>query len=614
MGFTSGSSTASDDLRDISGDQRTTRAGARKHPTTASESSEGDDAKEQDTGLNQSRTKLMQEQSLKLDDWGDLSLPRMSSKERTDWMLKQYGLKRGPYKSAEFRKALLRHPDRSYVHWICTTIDQGVPMGYTGPRRTRIAPQPKLNAEKTRIVMDRLQEEHKKGRIIYHGTQIPKDSKALQFYVTNPVYIIPKNKRPDCTKWRRIDDLSDETGGFSINDHINKDDFRLKFASFQAACRRLWQVGAGAWMFSRDLEDAYPQLLVDPYFWPLQGFRVWINNEWHFFTQTRCCFGGRCFPGIFERFSSAIHYIMISQGISFMLHLLDDFLYISPSTGERGKTECVRDMTIFDTTLTRLGPPANIAKGEGPTQLIRYLGIYLDSVNMICYMPEDKIKWGHDGVCDILSAGRATKKRWRSVVGRLQHISLCNRAGMTFMQRLYALLKQIQSPKIPDHHRIRMTAGARRDLAFWKDNMLSWNGVTSIPKDVRMTQTEINLFADASDFGGGAVFHLPGERRQRWIVHEWDVDDREKDIHWKEARMLTWALCTWGHLLAEGGYTFKLWTDNQSTATAARRMYCKSSLLGEEFRAMQMIAFRHNLDILIDWIPGVSNHFVGVMY
>ena len=52
------------------------------------------------------------------------------------------------------------------------------------------------------------------------------------------------------------------------------------------------------------------------------------------FANCRACFGGRCFPGIFERFSSGIHWICTEVlHIPFMIHLLDDFLGVSSGPG-----------------------------------------------------------------------------------------------------------------------------------------------------------------------------------------------------------------------------------------------------------------------------------------
>ena len=114
-----------------------------------------------------------EKECLKTTDWGWLGLPQCATRERVDSILRHFGLKRGPYNSSAFKYHLRNHPDRNYAKWVERAIDVGVDAGYTGPERTRIAPQPKFDGDQLKEIQTRLDKEINLGRVIYHGTSLP---------------------------------------------------------------------------------------------------------------------------------------------------------------------------------------------------------------------------------------------------------------------------------------------------------------------------------------------------------------------------------------------------------------------------------------------------------
>ena len=70
-----------------------------------------------------------------------------------------------------------------------------------------------------------------------------------------------------------------------------------------------------------------------------------------------------------------------------MLHLLDDFLIIDRSTFLADRT-----MVILMMVFNKLGLPLSVKKTAGPSKVLEYLGVILDSEQMEARLPLDKLR------------------------------------------------------------------------------------------------------------------------------------------------------------------------------------------------------------------------------
>ena len=77
-------------------------------------------------------------------------------------------------------------------------------------------------------------------------------------------------------------------------------------------------------------------------------------------------------------------WIMKQQGISPLLHYLDDFLILGPPTSN----VCQQQLDAVKQVCNALGVPLALEKVEGPTTCLSFLGITLDTVNMEARLPE----------------------------------------------------------------------------------------------------------------------------------------------------------------------------------------------------------------------------------
>ena len=89
----------------------------------------------------------------------------------------------------------------------------------------------------------------------------------------------------------------------------------------------------------------------------------------------------------FEMFSTALEWIAQNTlHIPYILHLLDDFLIISPSNGS-----CQHQLDTFLMLCSFLGIPMAPEKTVGPSTTLAFAGIELDTVLMEARLPQEKL-------------------------------------------------------------------------------------------------------------------------------------------------------------------------------------------------------------------------------
>ena len=104
-----------------------------------------------------------------------------------------------------------------------------------------------------------------------------------------------------------------------------------------------------------------------------------LNWKINIIFYTRLFFGCRSSPKIFDQLSVAICWILQNNYyMKHVLHLLDDFLVIDEPSFNAEIT-MQRLLNVFG----KLNNPLAFHKTVGPTTCLEYLGIILDSQNMI---------------------------------------------------------------------------------------------------------------------------------------------------------------------------------------------------------------------------------------
>ena len=220
-------------------------------------------------------------------------------------------------------------------------------------------------------------------------------------------------KKPDGT-CRLILDLSSPRGR-AINEGIPKDDFSVQYSKFDDAVKLVRTAGRGCSMAKIDIQSAFRIIPVHPDDWN----KLCFSLDGRYFVDTRLSFGSRSSPFIFNTFAQFLAWFLSAIiGISLIIHYLDDFFIAAPEY-----RHCKIDMDKMLAACSYLGVPVNNKKVFGPSSILTYLGIELDSNLMICRLPVEKLSEIKLLIKTWLSKKSCKKRELSSLIGKLSFAS-----------------------------------------------------------------------------------------------------------------------------------------------------------------------------------------------
>jgi len=221
-------------------------------------------------------------------------------------------------------------------------------------------------------------------------------------------------------------------------------------------------------MCKADITDAFKLIPIKPEQWHLFGIK-W-NSKYYFYH--RLAFGCRSSPKIFDQLSEAICWILQQNyNISIIFHLLDDFLTIDKPQ------DCAEPtMAILCTVFKRLNIPLAMHKILGPTTMLEYLGIILDSMHMKARLPLDKVQRIHEFLCTMSSRKSCTQRELLLLLGHLNFASQVIRPGKSLVSYLIFLSTTVKKL----HHHVYLSKDCREDIHMWTNGMVSLCSSTSM--------------------------------------------------------------------------------------------------------------------------------------
>ena len=179
-----------------------------------------------------------------------------------------------------------------------------------------------------------------------------------------------------------ICDLSSPIG-HSVNDGIPPDVCSLHYDKVDDAVDIIRKLGRGTQLVKLDIKDAYRIVPVHPADYHLLGIE-WRGNT---YIYRALPFGLRSAPKIFNAVADFIAWVLACQGVNCQLHYLDDFLLIAAPNFQQGH----EFLAITLQTLARLGIPVVTHKTEGPTTILVFLGILIDTYNFELRLLAEKL-------------------------------------------------------------------------------------------------------------------------------------------------------------------------------------------------------------------------------
>ncbi|KAK3751282.1 hypothetical protein QZH41_002731, partial [Actinostola sp. cb2023] len=347
-----------------------------------------------------------------------------------------------------------------------------------------------------------------------------------------------------------------------VNDGISSsryldEDISLVYPTVDSIASLIRASGPGALIYKRDLRRAYRQFPVDPFDYPLLGYR-W-NDELYF--DVVLPMGLRSAAMACQRITNAVCFICRSEGHG-IISYLDDFIGVSePASAWKSFNYC-------GSILEELGLEESLNKVCEPATVVTCLGVQFDTTQMTMSVTPQRLAEIEALLVSWLTKKTATKADLQSLVGKLSFVSKCVRQSRLFLSRILAVLCTLKR----NHHRTRLTREFRRDLTWWLRFLRTYNGVSLI-RSSPWSAPDIVFSTDACLTGCGGVSHsqyfhatFPAEAQSQFA-----------DIHRLEALAILVALRLWGHSWT--GLRMQVFCDNQAVVSALSSGKVKDQLL-----------------------------------
>ena len=401
--------------------------------------------------------------------------------------------------------------------------------------------------------------------------------------------VIPKAHQPG--KWRLITDMSFPPG-VSVNDGIDPDLCSLTYTSVDQVAEIITTLGRGALMAKVDIESAYRLIPVHPEDRPLQAVR-WNGS---IYVDPMLPFGLRSAPKIFNAVADALQWHLTQVGAQNLLHYLDDYIMVGPP----GSDVCHRSLQLLLAECSRMGVPIAAHKTEGPTPCLTFLGIEIDAADEVLRLPAPKLQrlqtllreWGDKKVCK--------RRELESLVGTLNHAAKVVRAGRSFLRRMLDLLHsgpyvERASGSAP----IRLNVGFRADLAWWREFIADWNGISFLSTPAHLP-TRV-MASDASGHWGCGAWYA-----SRWFQIPWDEASISLPIAVKELLPILVAGILWGHDWK--GCRVLCQCDNQAIVACLRSRTSRQATIMHLLRNLAFVEARGRFVFHATYINTHENH------
>ncbi|CAB4014737.1 Hypothetical predicted protein, partial [Paramuricea clavata] len=268
--------------------------------------------------------------------------------------------------------------------------------------------------------------------------------------------------------------------------------------------------------------------------------------------------------------SDALEWILIHKlGVSNVLHILDDFFIAEPAPRPACLTSLCKLLCLF----TELDVPIAPGKTYAPNQVLEFLGISLDSVRMIAYLPPDKLGQARSLLENWQKRSSCKLKELQSLIGVLQFACRVIAPGRTFLRHMIALTCGVKQP----YHFVRLNS------RFYKELFLKhWNGIGLFLESEQTPSPTVQLYTDAAGsigFGG----YLAGQWYQGLWLPEQNINQKTGiSIAWQELYPIYLACCLWGSQWTSKRIVF--FCDNESIVQVLNQKTSKSQKIMDLLR------------------------------
>jgi len=476
-------------------------------------------------------------------------------------------------------KAFLAGYDNQKITFLNNGFLEGFRIPFRGEECQLISRNHKSARDNTTILQQKIEKEIKARRV-----KGPFKDPPLSNFRVSPLGLVPKKNTGE---FRVIHDLSFPTGN-SVNEGIPDQYKTVSYQSVDDAVDILIKFGKQCFLSKIDIEHAYKIIPIHPTSYHLLGFAI---KDQYFFDKT-LPMGLSYSCNLFEQFSCALHWIILNKlGILGCVHVLDDFLFISPADRIKAKN----DLDRFLEFANKLGLPIKDEKTVFPTTMLTFLGLELDSDKMEIRLPMDKLERLRELLKTFLKRKKVTLNELQSLIGLLNFTCMVVVPGRAFLRRIIDLTKGIQKP----HHKRRLKKSAKADLLAWSLFVENFNGKNILRFRPFASSSSLHMYTDASNVGFGGFLGT------HWFVSTWPKPWLDLHISVRELYPIVLAVELWANEMQNKYIEFHC--DNLAVVFAINKQTAKDQFLMKLIRRLVIQALRSNIVFKAKHIPGLQN-------
>ena len=423
-----------------------------------------------------------------------------------------------PVRPEAFEQLLTQYNyDEEKTRFLIEGFKYGFSIGYEGNTNVQMkAPNLKLRIGTETDLWNKVMKEVKLKR--YAG---PFDKVPFDTYIQSPIGLVPKDGGKNT---RLIFHLSYPRNSLKQSVNANTPDQlkRVKYSDFdQAVLLCIEEGGEFCFLSKSDMSAAFRQVEIRPEHWRylIMMARCPLDGKTYYFIDKCLPFGAAISCAIFQKVSDAISFIVYKRTNKKNVNDLDDFLFLALL-----KWLCDHQMRCFLDICEVIGFPVAMEKTVWSTTRLVFLGLLIDTMERMIFVPLEKLQKGRDLV-DKLLQRQSKKTTIRELQELCRFLNFLGRAvvpGRAFTRRLYHFTK---NDKYKPHHHVRINQEMKLDLQMWKLFLYHHSALArpflDFTRNGTISASKIDFDSDAS---GNFRLGMGATCAPNWILQQWNEE------------------------------------------------------------------------------------------
>ena len=157
-----------------------------------------------------------------------------------------------------------------------------------------------------------------------------------------------------------------------------------------------------------------------------------IKVQGQFFIDCTLLFGASVSCVIFKDISTIIHWIAEKRARQKFIHYLDDFFTVNMYA-----SVCSQTMNVLKQVCKEIQMPIASEKSEGPATVVEFLGLTIDTDNMVIHILQDKLQDTVQIITKMVKTRKAVSWELQSLAGKLNFFTKAVPAGKCFIKWIY---------------------------------------------------------------------------------------------------------------------------------------------------------------------------------